>query len=80
MRVSQIVVKSMSTSPAVTTAAVLLLSFAVTVSLPVNDRNCGSFKLYYDHGTENCEQCREICRHADIMGTVEQCRESCSRE
>lgn len=35
------------------------------------------YKFYYDHGTEHCEQCREICQNAQIMGTEQQCNEEC---
>ncbi|XP_076464821.1 uncharacterized protein LOC143296640 [Babylonia areolata] len=35
------------------------------------------YKYYYDHGTDNCEQCREICQNAEIMRTEDQCKEEC---
>lgn len=40
-------------------------------------RNRYGYKYYYDHGTEHCEQCREICQNAQIMRTTGQCRAEC---
>ena len=40
-------------------------------------RSLKGYKFYYDHGTDHCEQCREICVYAEVMGTMEQCRREC---
>lgn len=40
---------------------------------------CGLFQ-FYDHGTEDCEECHELCKHADHRGTQEQCRDFCAGE
>ena len=54
---------------------------ALAVAVPVEDpKQCASYELFYDHGTENCEPCRDICRHADITGTKDQCSEYCPSE
>lgn len=61
-------------------SVLLGLSAKTVISLPLRDRSCGGdYNLFFDHGTEHCEECREICEHADIKGTQEQCQQSCPK-
>ena len=36
--------------------------------------------FFYDHGTDHCEPCGDICDKADYMGTVDNCWDMCRRK
>ncbi|XP_076459074.1 uncharacterized protein LOC143292552 isoform X2 [Babylonia areolata] len=44
-------------------------------------QQCDGYRLYFDHGTEHCELCSEICGQDEgaIRGTEDQCKEECPR-
>ncbi|KAL8618299.1 hypothetical protein ACOMHN_061144 [Nucella lapillus] len=72
----------------VTLLVILSLSWTQSASVvprnnqPDNSLKCRNrfgYRYYYDHGTEHCEQCREICQNAQIMGTVQQCGTECQQ-
>ena len=35
---------------------------------------------FHDTGTGDCEECREVCDHAALLGTQQQCQDSCAGE
>lgn len=54
-------------------------AFPVKLVNSAGKANCDGYDVFYDHGTEYCELCSEICQNAEVRGTQEQCRQNCPR-
>lgn len=69
------IILDVSGLPAQTTMINKQSSMLRKMASPPQER-CDEF-YFYDHGTEHCEHCKDICKHADIQGTMNQCWEKC---
>ncbi|KAK7489139.1 hypothetical protein BaRGS_00019653 [Batillaria attramentaria] len=58
-------------------AILCLLLVAQSKAAPIDAKRTCPADLYWDHGTEKCEHCCDICCHANVKRTYEDCQSYC---